>query len=104
VLLTRHINGGHGVGNVGGFRNLDRSLPRDLVIALHEGLVRTTKTGTRSERAAAMNRLGVFFLEGFGTAKSFQKAFSWFCLAAEHGSVEARKMVFPDGAGDRNIA
>jgi ankyrin repeat protein len=41
-----------------------------------------------------MNRLGVFFLQGFGAAKSFQKAFSWFCLAAEHGSIEARKMVF----------
>lgn len=94
VLQTRYNTSHRPVGDLGGHRNLDSSLPRELKVALCETLMRVASTGNSQERARAMNRLGVFFLNGFGTSKSYQHAFTWFCKAANEGSIEARKMVF----------
>lgn len=82
------------MGDLGADYQLDPSMPAELKTTLYERLLRIANHGNRSDKAMAMNRLGTFFLKAFGTVKSFNEAFTWFCRAAEHGSVEAKKMVF----------
>lgn len=93
VLQSRYGGKEGGVGILGGPHHLDGSLPRDLKAAMYENLLQAANNGSTQRKVMAMSRLGVFFLHGFGTAKSFHEAFVWFCRAAKCGDVEAKKMV-----------
>ncbi|KAJ9419472.1 serine/threonine protein kinase [Fusarium oxysporum f. sp. lycopersici 4287] len=94
VLHARFNGAGHGVGDFGSSRTLDRALPRDFQDALYKTIIGVADTGNSQDRAIAANRLGVFLLNGFGTLKNFRPAFEWFYKAAKLGSVEAKKMVY----------
>jgi hypothetical protein len=104
VLQNRFANRRHGVGRPDAEYQLDVSTPTDLKDALYKRLLTTASHGNRVQKANAMNRLGVFFLNASETSKSFHEAFTWFCRAAEHGLVEAKKMVFRMEWAVKNMA
>lgn len=70
------------------------STPPELRQQLYEHALNVANHGGPVDRVKAMDRLGMFFLNAFGTPKSLQNAFTWFCRAANDGSVRGMEMVF----------
>ncbi|EFQ96951.1 serine/threonine protein kinase [Nannizzia gypsea CBS 118893] len=94
VMSRRFIGPNDGVGEPAQTSGLSRFLPRELQQALYEILRKRARSGNRTERAKAANRLGVYLLNGIGSLQNFEEAFTWFSVAARLGSIEAKKMVF----------
>jgi ankyrin repeat protein len=61
---------------------------------LYKHALVVANNGSHVEKSGAMYRLGMFFLTAFGTEKSVRNAFTWFCRAAEHDSIDAMGMIF----------
>lgn len=61
---------------------------------LYKHALAVANNGSHVEKSRAMYRLGMFFLTAFGTEKSVRNAFTWFCRAAEHNSIDAMDMIF----------
>ncbi|KAJ5110825.1 serine/threonine protein kinase [Penicillium argentinense] len=83
-----------GTASIDPLSQLDASTPKELRQLLYEHVLNVAHHGGPVDQAKAMERLGMFFLTAFGTAKSLRNAFTWLCRAAEKGSSTGMDMVF----------
>ncbi|KAJ5813167.1 serine/threonine protein kinase [Penicillium robsamsonii] len=94
ILATRFSRLASGIGSWSAEPQLDTSTPPELRQQLYEHVLNVASHGGPVDQVKAMDRLGMFFLNAFGTPKSIQNAFMWFCRAADNGSVRGMEMMF----------
>lgn len=94
ILALRFSRLASGIGSWSVESQLDASTPQELRQQLYEHVLNVANHGGPVDRVKAMDRLGMFFLNAFGTPKSLQNAFMWFCRAADNGSVKGMEMMF----------